>query len=173
MPALIVIVLIVFSLYTRAAKSNAKSQKRPGPGQNPQVQQAQTVSREQMKAAMEAAGRAARRMADMEKELAAEKAKNAQKASAPEEHHAPSVDLGALSEGDSLSCEHGAVGGSMGFNGGHEGSDQRLKAPEAQLTHAQWAASVPRMSAEEMRRAVVMAEILKRPGQRRAAFPYK
>lgn len=170
MPALIVILLIVLSIYSRSAKQ-AKATKRTASDLTQKQQTAQAVRREKIKEAMEAATKAAQRMADMEKELAHSKDRIAP---APEPAHTQEPVLADLGEGESLSCEHGAVGGSMGFSGGHEGSEERL-ASAAPLRPAGVvnSAYAPRLTAQEMRRAIVAAEILKRPSERRVGAYYR
>lgn len=76
------------------------------------------------------------------------------------------------SEGESRACEHGALGGSIPYDE-HEGrTDEAPKRPkkrsEEQPGENTVAAYRPAMNAQEMRRAVVMAEILKRPQERMA-----
>lgn len=81
---------------------------------------------------------------------------------------------GRMPEGVSRECEHGSVGGSMAYEGHQEGRNEprkdkrpvpiardRQSDPEETLYR-------PAMNAQEMRRAVVMAEILKRPQERMA-----
>lgn len=83
-----------------------------------------------------------------------------------------------MNEGDSRECEHGAIGGSMPY-GEHEGNkkpaDQKsaaaaVKRPVRTEYDRKLEANAslyrPAMNAQEMRRAVVMAEILKRPQER-------
>lgn len=74
---------------------------------------------------------------------------------------------GRMAEGDSRECEHGSLGGSMAYEGHQEGREEkpmlRPRPAAAQTPDFQ-----PRMSAQEMRRAVVMAEVLKRPQERMA-----
>lgn len=73
---------------------------------------------------------------------------------------------GRMPEGDSRECEHGSIGGSMAYEAHQEGRERKQKsldtAPEQESMYR------PAMNAAEMRRAVVMAEILKRPGERMA-----
>ncbi|MBQ2955842.1 MAG: hypothetical protein IJE08_05195 [Clostridia bacterium] len=81
-------------------------------------------------------------------------------------HEAP----GRMSEGDSRECEHGSIGGSMAYGGHQEGREKRTQQPaknayDRQNEHPS-ALYRPAMNAQEMRRAVVMAEILKRPQER-------
>lgn len=70
-----------------------------------------------------------------------------------------------LAEGDSRECEHGSLGGSMAYEGHAEGRDKKAA---GRLRAAEYEGSVrrPVMNAQEMQRAVVMAEILKRPQER-------
>ena len=83
-----------------------------------------------------------------------------------------------LSEGDSRECDHGSVGGSMditthmGRGEEFEHAETRVKVnvrPSAAAAKEETTAAarpIPEMSAEEMRQAVIMAEILKRPSER-------
>ena len=86
-----------------------------------------------------------------------------------------------LSEGDSRECDHGSVGGSMDITT-HQGQGDEYQHARQQVkvqvkAHVKPAAEEKapviaphaRLTAEEMRRAVVMSEILKRPAER-AAF---
>ena len=85
-----------------------------------------------------------------------------------------------LSEGDSRECDHGSVGGSMDITT-HQGQGVEFEHAKPQVhvnvrptreaaadTQAAAAGAI-HMTAAEMRRAVVAAEILKRPSERRAA----
>lgn len=74
---------------------------------------------------------------------------------------------GRMAEGDSRECEHGSLGGSMAYEGHQEGREAK-PAVKPRPAAAPSAAYQPRMSAQEMRRAVVMAEVLKRPQERMA-----
>ena len=93
-------------------------------------------------------------------EFAPEKSAPAQKARG---HEA----VGEMDEGSSRECEHGSLGGSMAYEGHQEGREAKL-AVRPRPAAAQTPAFQPRMSAQEMRRAVVMAEVLKRPQERMA-----
>ncbi|MBQ8953934.1 MAG: hypothetical protein IJ048_07435, partial [Clostridia bacterium] len=88
-----------------------------------------------------------------------------------------------LAEGDSRECDHGSVGGSMDitthmgtgdeFEHARQQVETRVKvnvkpSRTAQEETAATARAIPELSAEEMRRAIVMAEILKRPAERYA-----
>ena len=75
--------------------------------------------------------------------------------------------VGKMAEGDSRECEHGSVGGSMAYEGHQEGREKRESKPQPAAATAA-SAYRPAMTAQEMRRAVVMAEILKRPQERMA-----
>lgn len=74
---------------------------------------------------------------------------------------------GSMAEGDSRECEHGSIGGSMAYEGHQEGREKKEVRPRPAAAPAA-AAYRPAMNAQEMRRAVVMAEILKRPQERMA-----
>ena len=76
--------------------------------------------------------------------------------------------VGRMAEGDSRECEHGSVGGSMAYEGHQEGSEERRDTARRPSEPNERAMYRPAMNAEEMRRAVVMAEILKRPQDRMA-----
>lgn len=91
-----------------------------------------------------------------------------------DEEEAPAADKGheqvtIMPEGDSRECEHGGVGGSMAYDSHQEGkvsSEKKRREPAPQPeTDTLYR---PAMNAQEMRRAVVMAEILKRPQERMA-----
>ena len=83
-----------------------------------------------------------------------------------------------LDEGDSRECDHGSVGGSMditthmGRGKDYEHAQTRVKVnvrPSAAAAKEETTAAakpIPEMSAEEMRQAVIVAEILKRPSER-------
>jgi len=87
-----------------------------------------------------------------------------------------------LPEGNSRECKHGSVGGSMPIKSHSEGTNEPRIRVQASLSGGTKEGSIhvqappagqmepvrPVMSAEEMRRAVVMAEILKRPQERMA-----
>jgi len=89
-----------------------------------------------------------------------------------------------LSEGESRECDHGSVGGSMDITS-HAGMGEEYERakPEVQplvrtsASSARPAAepdampadSITRMTAAQMRQAVIMAEILRRPSERRRA----
>ena len=82
-------------------------------------------------------------------------------------HEAPAK----MSEGDSRECEHGSVGGSMAYQGHQEGQAEQRKAKSAAAAYDKPVSDSPyrpAMNAQEMRQAVVMAEILKRPQERMA-----
>ena len=77
-----------------------------------------------------------------------------------------------MNEGDSRECEHGSVGGSMAY-GSHEGGRPVSQIKPGRTIYDRKDEGVaamyrPAMNAQEMRRAVVMAEILKRPQERMA-----
>lgn len=81
----------------------------------------------------------------------------------------------AMPEGDSRECDHGSVGGSMAYSKHQGGSAVAAQKREAfsskQYAQTQQTADTlyrPARSAQEMRQAVVMAEILKRPQERMA-----
>lgn len=86
---------------------------------------------------------------------------------APEKNDPGHEAVGKMAEGDSRECGHGSIGGSMAYEGHQEGRERKeikprpAAAPEASVYR-------PAMNAQEMRRAVVMAEILKRPQDRMA-----
>lgn len=76
-----------------------------------------------------------------------------------------------MPEGDSRECEHGSVGGSMAYQGHQEGREDRRERKTATGAYDNPASDAlyrPAMNAQEMRQAVVMAEILKRPQERMA-----
>jgi len=89
---------------------------------------------------------------------------------APENSDPGHEAVGMMAEGDSRECGHGSIGGSMAYEAHEEGGrmkpNVRTPAPgSAQKTEPAYR---PAMNAQEMRRAVVMAEILKRPPERMA-----
>lgn len=75
-----------------------------------------------------------------------------------------------LGQGESRECEHGVIGGSIAGDV-HEGEEKHAvrRAPETQPVELD-APLRPRLNARELRRAVVMSEILKRPGERGRRF---
>lgn len=77
----------------------------------------------------------------------------------------------SMPEGNSRECEHGSVGGSMAY-GGHQGGRVTANIPARSKFEDSKAEDYsmyrPAMNAQEMRQAVVMAEILKRPQERMA-----
>lgn len=96
-----------------------------------------------------------------------------QKKASPAAARAP---LGAQSvgEGESRECAHGVTGGSISEEHRHEG--EALRPRSRQFSGSELQAAAPReaagtrLSAREMQRAVVMAEILKRPCERERRF---
>ena len=87
-----------------------------------------------------------------------------------------------LAEGDSRECDHGSVGGSMditshmGQGDTFEHAKQQVQTSvkvnvrpsraAAQAETKAAAQAIPEMSAKQMRQAVIMAEILRRPAER-------
>ena len=69
-------------------------------------------------------------------------------------------------QGESRECEHGVVGGSIAGDA-HEGEEKHAvkRAPDTHPVDEEPLLR-PRMNARELRRAVVMSEILKRPCER-------
>lgn len=69
-------------------------------------------------------------------------------------------------QGESRECAHGVVGGSLAGDA-HEGELRHAvrRAPDTHPVEPE--PFRPRVNARELRRAVVMSEILKRPGERR------
>ena len=77
--------------------------------------------------------------------------------------------VSGMAEGESRECEHGSVGGSMAYEAHQEGGEMKARPAAAPASaHKPVSAFAPAMNAQEMRRAVVMAEILKRPQERMA-----
>ncbi len=75
-----------------------------------------------------------------------------------------------MPEGNSRECEHGSIGGSMAYEshqGGRTAPEEEKRLGRFVETQAIDSLYMPTMNAREMRRAVVMAEILKRPAERR------
>lgn len=92
---------------------------------------------------------------------------------APEKKTDPGHEtVGKMAEGDSRECGHGSIGGSMAYEAHDEGGRMtpNVRTPATSGVRAQQnePAYRPAMNAQEMRRAVVMAEILKRPQDRMA-----
>ena len=89
---------------------------------------------------------------------------------------AASAPLGAqpADEGESRECAHGVTGGSIAEDHRHEG--EALRPRSRQVEGSKLRPSEPReaartrLTAKEMQRAVVMAEILKRPCERERRF---
>lgn len=90
--------------------------------------------------------------------------KTAPRSSSPDAGHSA---VGSLSEGSSRECEHGSLGGSMAYEHS-DGMPSVQRRASTQSEPTEEAVYRPAMTAEEMRRAVVMAEILKRPEERMA-----
>ncbi len=79
-------------------------------------------------------------------------------------NHAAPVNL---AEGSSRECKHGSLGGSMPYiHSDDSGVVQQKVSEKAEVQSVP--VCRPAMTAEEMRRAVVMAEILQRPQERMA-----
>ncbi len=81
-------------------------------------------------------------------------------------YHKGHAAVGSLPEGTSRECDYGSLGGSMAYT--HtDGAPAAQRKPVEKDAQAEEIYR-PAMTAEEMRRAVVMAEILKRPQERMA-----
>ena len=68
-------------------------------------------------------------------------------------------------QGASRECEHGVVGGSIAGDV-HEGEEKHAVKRSPETHPVELEPLRPRMNARELRRAVVMSEILKRPCER-------
>lgn len=87
---------------------------------------------------------------------------------APEDGHGA---VSVMPEGDSRACEHGSVGGSIAYEsheGGRVAPEEIKRLGRFVATEAEDARYEPFMDARQMRQAIVVAEILKRPAERRA-----
>ncbi len=89
---------------------------------------------------------------------------------APEKRDPGHEAVGKMAEGDSRECGHGSIGGSMAYEAHEEGGRMKpnVRTPAPGSAQKAETAYRPAMNAQEMRRAVVMAEILKRPQDRMA-----
>ncbi len=86
---------------------------------------------------------------------------------APQMNKARAASGRQLAEGSSRECEHGSLGGSMAYT--HSDDAAAMQRRVTVQTQPQGAPMYrPAMNAEEMRKAVVMAEILQRPQERMA-----
>jgi hypothetical protein len=88
------------------------------------------------------------------------------KAPKPVQKHSAHAAVGSLAEGTSRECDYGSLGGSMAYS--HADGEGAAKRPAAITEQPMQEEYRPAMTAEEMRRAVVMAEILKTPQERMA-----
>ena len=96
----------------------------------------------------------------------------------------------SIDEGDSRACDHGSVGGSMditdhqGMGGEFVHAEQQVKTTVTttvkpsrsdgeEASALREVGGIPQMSAAQMRQAVVMAEILKRPAERFGRRPIR
>ena len=178
---LIAVVVIIGSLIKTMSKANKVKQNAPGKAAAPEKPAAPAASAERMRSSQNVrpvpaqptvkptvhpAGSAGvpdfwKQISEaIKEELAPEKPAAAQPAKG---HEA----AGRMAEGDSRECEHGSVGGSMAYEGHQEGREEKpVQRPRPAETAS--LAYRPAMTAQEMRRAVVMAEVLKRPQERMA-----
>ena len=104
-----------------------------------------------------------KKVSSMLEETKAPAGKPAQQKPADAGHGAVS----SMREGVSRECEHGSLGGSMAYES-HEGGSRVQRAQTAYDRQTETSLYRPAMTAQEMRKAVVMAEILKRPQERMA-----
>ena len=85
----------------------------------------------------------------------------------PKKSNAHAASGRQLDEGSSRECEHGSLGGSMAYTHSDDAAVMPRRVPvQAQPQSAP--TYRPAMNAEEMRKAVIMAEILQRPQERMA-----
>lgn len=167
-------VLIILLIAVVAILSNSKKKKKGSGGQS--VPGRQTVPGRQARpwpeaqrpgAAVEPAQSAQPEM-DMEAEPAAPEQ--------PEEPERPQVHVTlktpeqeakakGFGQGASRECEHGVVGGSIAGDA-HEGEEKHAVKRSPETHPVELEPLRPRMNARELRRAVVMSEILKRPCER-------
>ncbi len=151
MEGIIAIIIIVISLITSANRAKQVKQNAPGQSTAPQnvpPRPAQSMNPQ--------TGSFARQVAPARPAPT--------KGNVPVGHRA----VGNISEGASRECEHGSLGGSMAYSGHTEGTERVKQTPAKPAAPTFEPLQRPGMSAEEMRRAVIMAEILKRPQERMA-----
>lgn len=75
--------------------------------------------------------------------------------------------VGSLAEGASRECDYGSIGGSMAYTHS-DGAQEMRRTTAVESIQSEQSAARPAMTAEQMRQAIVMAEILKRPQERMA-----
>lgn len=174
------IIIMVIAISRLNKNSKKVKQNRPGQSsgipQNPapaQPQQAEPVQRsfwEQMVMELEkAAGDedAPEMKAPVPARPKAEPLKPVKTAAKTQKHDGHAA-VGSLAEGTSRECDYGSIGGSMAYT--HtDGEAEGRRTIAVQNTQSEpQTAYCPAMTAEEMRQAIVMAEILKTPQERMA-----
>ncbi len=162
MEAALAVIIIIVSIFVSAmGKTKKKPVRRP-----PAPVQSYAVKQEEMHPAASAGEEPEEE--ETEEEEAEEEA---------EEEELPESDLAIPEQenGSSRECEHGSVGGSMDITTHEGGTDfehatVKVKAhvrPELRRDDENTVINtVRRLNAEDMRRAVVVSEILKRPEER-------
>ena len=154
MEGIIAIIIIVISLITSANKAKQVKQNAPGQSAAPQNAPTQPMYPQSAPNRPVQTGGFAKQVAPNRPVQT--------KTNLPAGHRA----VGNMDEGISRECEHGSLGGSMAYAGHTEGAERSKTANPAMPAFEPM--QRPVMSAEEMRRAVIMAEILKRPQERMA-----
>jgi len=154
MEGIIAIIIIVISLITSANKAKQVKQNAPGQSAAPQNAPTQPVYPQSAPNRPVQTGGFAKQVAPNRPVPI--------KTNLPAGHRA----VGNMDEGISRECEHGSLGGSMAYAGHTEGAERSKTANPAMPAFEPM--QRPVMSAEEMRKAVIMAEILKRPQERMA-----
>ena len=154
MEGIIAIIIIVLSLISSSNKAKKIKQNAPGQSAAPQNAPTQPVYPQSAPNRPVQTGGFAKQVAPNRPVQT--------KTEVPAGHRA----VGNMDEGISRECEHGSLGGSMAYAGHTEGAERSKTANPAMPAFEPM--QRPVMSAEEMRRAVIMAEILKRPQERMA-----
>lgn len=177
MEGLIVIIGLIIAIVN--AVNKGKTVKKNAPGQAARPQQAQSPRSEQMNRPVAPAAPVKPTVApaqptvtpagmDFWKQISGMLDEVEEEKTAVKGHE----QVTAMPEGNSRECEHGSVGGSMAYTSHQEGKDavQKKRVPDMQRRQTETPSSLyrPAMTAQEMRQAVVMAEILKRPQERMA-----
>ena len=155
MEGIIAIIIIVISLITSANKAKQVKQNAPGQSAAPQNAPTQPVYPQSAPNRPVQTGGFAKQVAPNRPVPI--------KTNLPAGHRA----VGNMDEGISRECEHGSLGGSMAYES-HEGGSRVQRAQTAYDRQNETSLYRPAMTAQEMRKAVVMAEILKRPQERMA-----
>lgn len=167
----VVILVIIFSVVnaiSKQAKQRPKRQPPNAPAKAEPPANMQTVANQKMEDSSRADDETSWQQVSMSELLGQAKAQPESVSAKMQDGHGV---VKNLSEGDSRACEHGSLGGSIAYDS-HEGgrvAPQEIKRlGRFVATEAVDALYEPSMDVRQMRQAVVMAEILKRPAERQA-----